>query len=83
MIDKKFKNKYSNCDFPKEEKENEKSNVLTYSQMKHLQAIISDQNNEILTQIMKIILDDCPNGLVEKDNNKLLLEIQLLNLKAD
>ena len=83
MINKNFKNiNSSNCDSPKKYKKNKKSKSLTYTEMKQLYEIIPSQDDETLTQIVKLTLNICPDAIMDKNEEKLQIKINLLNRKA-
>ena len=67
LIDKQFKN-YQNKTTNKKSSNN--SN-LSYEQKTKLIQNIRELNNETLTQIVKIILKDCPKGIEDIDTEKL------------
>ena len=77
LIDKQFKN-YQNKN---NNKKNSSSN-LTYEQKIKLIENIRELNNDILTQIIKIILKDCPKGIEDIDSEKLQIKVDLLDHKT-
>ena len=77
LIEKQFKN-YQNKN---NNKKNSSSN-LTYEQKIKLIENIRELNNDILTQIIKIILKDCPKGIEDIDTEKLQIKVDLLDHKT-
>ena len=78
LIDKQFKN-YQNKTTNK--KSNNNSN-LSYEQKTKLIQNIRELNNETLTQIVKIILKDCPKGIEDIDTEKLQIKVDLIDHKT-
>lgn len=78
LIDKQFKN-YQNKNSNK--KSNNSSN-LSYEQKIKLIENIRELNNDVLTQIIKIILKDCPKGIEDIDTEKLQIKVDLLDHKT-
>ena len=77
LIDKQFKNYQSKSN----NKKNNTSN-LTYEQKKKLIENIRELNNVTLTQIVKIILKDCPKGIEDIDTEKLQIKVDLIDHKT-
>ena len=77
LIDKQFKN-YQSKSY---NKKNNTSN-LTYEQKKKLIENIRELNNDTLTQIVKIILKDCPKGIEDIDTEKLQIKVDLIDHKT-
>ena len=77
LIDKQFKNYQSKSN----NKKNNTSN-LTYEQKKKLIENIRELNNDTLTQIVKIILKDCPKGIEDIDTEKLQIKVDLIDHKT-
>ena len=79
LVDKQFKNYKS-----KTESTKSKSNKsgLTLQQKTKLIESIKEQPNEGLTQIVKIILKECPKGIEDIDNEKLQIKIDLLDSRT-
>ena len=78
LIDKQFKN-YQNKNTNKKSSNN--SN-LSYEQKTKLIQNIRELNNETLTQIVKIILKDCPKGIEDIDTEKLQIKVDLIDHKT-
>ena len=78
LIDKQFKN-YQNKTTNKKSSNN--SN-LSYEQKTKLIKNIRELNNETLTQIVKIILKDCPKGIEDIDTEKLQIKVDLIDHKT-
>lgn len=78
LMDKHFKN-YQNKIASKNKVEN---NGLTLAEKTKLIENIREQSNEGLTQIVKIILKECPKGIEDIDNEKLQIKIDLLDHKT-
>ena len=79
LIDKQFKNYKGKGDSSKSKNEN---SSLTLSDKTKLIESIREQSNEGLTQIVKIILRECPKGIEDIDNEKLQIKIDLLDYKT-
>ena len=79
LVDKQFKNYKS-----KTESTKSKSSKLglTLQQKTKLIESIKEQPNEGLTQIVKIILKECPKGIEDIDNEKLQIKIDLLDSRT-
>ena len=79
LIDKQFKNMK-----PKEEssKNKNQNSSLSLSDKTVLIEKIREQTNEGLTQIVKIILKECPKGIEDIDNEKLQIKIDLLDYRT-
>lgn len=78
LIDKQFKNMK-----PKgESAKNKNDSTLTLSEKTKLIEKIREQTNEGLTQIVKIILKECPKGIEDIDNEKLQIKIDLLDYRT-
>ena len=75
LIDKHFKNVK-----PKVEPSKNK-NLLSIADKTKLIDMIRQQSNEGLTQIVKIILKNCPEGIEDIDNDKLQIKIDFLTNK--
>ena len=75
LMDKQFKNLKA-----KAEQENSQ-NQLTEADRLKLADMIKKQSNEGLTQIVKIILKSCPDGIEDIDNDKLQIKIDFLTYK--
>ena len=78
LIDKQFKN-YQNKTTNKKSSNN--SN-LSYEQKTKLIESIRELNNDALTQIVKIILKDCPKGIEDIDTEKLQIKVDLIDHKT-
>lgn len=76
LIDKQFKNFKGKGDSSKSKNEN---SSLTLSDKTKLIESIREQSNEGLTQIVKIIMKECPKGIEDIDNEKLQIKIDLLD----
>ena len=79
LIDKQFKNYKGKADTSKTKNENAS---LTLSDKSKLIESIRGQSNEGLTQIVKIILKECPKGIEDIDNEKLQIKIDLLDYRT-
>ena len=73
LIDKQFKNAKAKIE-PSKNK-----NQLTAADKAKLIETIRQQSNEGLTQIVKIILKSCPDGIEDIDNDKLQIKIDFLS----
>ena len=78
LIDKQFKN-YQNKGTNKNKNEN---NTLTLAEKTKLIENIREQPNEGLTQIVKIILKECPKGIEDIDSEKLQIKVDLIDHKT-
>ena len=78
LIDKQFKN-YQNKGNAKNKNEN---GTLTLSEKSKLIESIREQPNEGLTQIVKIILKECPKGIEDIDSEKLQIKVDLIDHKT-
>lgn len=78
LMDKQFKN-YQNKASTKAKNDN---NGLTLAEKTKLIEAIREQSNEGLTQVVKIILKECPKGIEDIDNEKLQIKIDLLDHKT-
>ena len=79
LVDKNFKNYKSKGDSTKAKNEN---SGLSLSDKTKLIESIREQDNEGLTQIVKIILKECPIGIEDIDSEKLQIKIDLLDYKT-
>ena len=79
LIDKQFKNSKGKGDSSKSKNEN---SSLTLSDKTKLIESIREQSNEGLTQIIKIILKECPKGIEDIDSEKLQIKVDLLDKKT-
>ena len=79
LVDKNFKNYKSKGDSTKGKNEN---SGLSLSDKTKLIESIREQDNEGLTQIVKIILKECPIGIEDIDSEKLQIKIDLLDYKT-
>ena len=78
LIDKQFKNMK-----PKgESAKNKNDSTLSLSDKTKLIEKIREQTNEGLTQVVKIILKECPKGIEDIDNEKLQIKIDLLDYRT-
>ena len=75
LIDKQFKNAKAKVESTKS------NNQLSAADKSKLIDIIRQQSNEGLTQIVKIILKNCPEGIEDIDNDKLQIKIDFLTNK--
>ena len=78
LIDKQFKNHQNKTT---NKKSNNNSN-LSYEQKTKLIESIRELNNDTLTQIVKIILKDCPKGIEDIDTEKLQIKVDLIDHKT-
>ena len=79
LIDKQFKNYQNKGGSTKNKNEN---NSLTLAEKTKLIENIREQPNEGLTQIVKIILKECPKGIEDIDSEKLQIKVDLLDKKT-
>ena len=79
LIDKQFKNYQNKGGSTKNKNEN---NTLTLAEKTKLIESIREQPNEGLTQIVKIILKECPKGIEDIDSEKLQIKVDLLDKKT-
>ena len=84
LIDKQFKNHKPKVDNAKPKNENSKNenSSLTISEKSKLIDSIREQSNEGLTQIVKIILKECPKGIEDIDPEKLQIKIDMLDYRT-
>ena len=75
LIDKQFKNLKAKVDPEKSDSQ------LSIADRSKLTDMIKQQSNEGLTQIVKIILKSCPDGIEDIDNDKLQIKIDFLTYK--
>ena len=75
LIEKKFKNVKHEVKTPKEDQ------LLSNEDKTELINKIKEQSNEDLTQIGKIILRACPDGIEDIDNDKLQIKVDFLKYK--
>ena len=78
LIDKQFKNHQNKTT---NKKSNNNSN-LSYEQKTKLIESIRELNNDALTQIVKVILKDCPKGIEDIDTEKLQIKVDLIDHKT-
>lgn len=87
LMEKQFKNYQSsskggnaaNKKNNNNESANSGNNGLTLAEKTKLIEAIREQSNEGLTQVVKIILKECPKGIEDIDNEKLQIKIDLLD----
>ena len=79
LIDKQFKNSQNKGGATKNKNEN---GTLTLAEKTKLIESIREQSNEGLTQIVKIILKECPKGIEDIDSEKLQIKVDLLDKKT-
>ena len=79
LIDKQFKNYQNKGGSTKNKNEN---STLTLAEKTKLIESIREQPNEGLTQIVKIILKECPQGIEDIDSEKLQIKADLLDKKT-
>ena len=75
LIDKQFKNSKAKTESSKNK------NQLSATDKAKLIDMIRQQSNEGLTQIVKIILKNCPEGIEDIDSDKLQIKIDFLTIK--
>ena len=78
LIDKAFKNYQSKS----AKKNSENNNNLSVNQKIKLIENVRELSNDVLTQIVKIILKDCPKGIEDIDTEKLQIKVDLLDHKT-
>ena len=91
LIDKQFKHKNNKNNNNKSDNNSKSDNnnnnnnksqsQLSLEDKSKLIDIIKQQNNDGLTQIVKIILKACPEGIEDIDNDKLQIKIDFLTYK--
>lgn len=81
LIDRQFKNMKSKDNSVKP-KSNNNNSSLTLTQKTKLIESIRELSNEGLTQIVKIILKECPKGIEDIDTEKLQIKIDTLDYKT-
>ena len=79
LVDKQFKNYRSKAESIKSKSSN---TSLSLEEKTKLIEGIKEQSNEGLTQIVKIILKECPKGIEDIDNEKLQIKIDLLDYRT-
>ena len=79
LIDKQFKNSQNKGGGNKNKNEN---GTLTLAEKTKLIENIREQPNEGLTQIVKIILKECPKGVEDIDDEKLQIKIDMLDYRT-
>ena len=79
LIDKQFKNHKPKAENTKSKNEN---SSLTIADKSKLIDCIREQSNEGLTQIVKIILKECPKGIEDIDPEKLQIKIDMLDYRT-
>ena len=79
LIDKQFRNYQNKGGSNKNKNEN---SALTLAEKTKLIESIREQPNEGLTQIVKIILKECPKGIEDIDSEKLQIKVDLLDKKT-
>ena len=79
LIDKQFKNMKTKGENAKTKNENSTLNL--YDRIKLIERIKEVSNDE-LTQIVKIILKECPKGIEDIDSEKLQIKVDLLDKKT-
>ena len=79
LIDKQFKNSQNKGGSAKNKNEN---STLTLAEKTKLIESIREQPNEGLTQVVKIILKECPKGIEDIDSEKLQIKVDLLDKKT-
>ena len=79
LIDKQFKNYQNKGGSTKNKNEN---STLTLAEKTKLIESIREQPNEGLTQIVKIILKECPKGIEDIDSEKLQIKVDLIDHKT-
>ena len=63
-------------------KNSENNNNLSVNQKIKLIENVRELSNDVLTQIIKIILKDCPKGIEDIDSEKLQIKVDLLDHKT-
>jgi hypothetical protein len=79
LVDKQFKNYRSKAESIKSKSNN---STLSLEEKTKLIDGIKGQSNEGLTQIVKLILKECPKGIEDIDNEKLQIKIDLLDYRT-
>ena len=82
LIDKQFKNAKPKSDNAKPKNEKNENQSLTLTEKSKLIESIREQSNEGLTQIVKIILKECPKGIEDIDPEKLQIKIDMLDYRT-
>ena len=79
LIDKQFKNYQNKIASNKNKNENAS---LTLAEKTKLVETVREISNDGLTQIVKIILKECPKAIEDIDNEKLQIKVDLLDKKT-
>ena len=79
LIDRQFKNMKPKGEYAKNKNEN---TTLALSDKIKLIGKIREQTNEGLTQIVKIILKECPKGIEDIDNERLQIKIDFIDYRT-
>ena len=77
LIDKQFKNYQNKAN---NNKKSENNSNLSFAQKTKLIENIKELTNDILTQIVKIILRECPKGIEDIDTEKLQIKVEIIIL---
>ena len=80
LIEKQFKNYMSKSSSKNEIEDND--STLTMEQKMKLTDKIRVLSNEGLTQVVKLIMKECPKGIEDVDSEKLQIKIDLIDHKA-
>ena len=80
LIEKQFKNYMSKTSSKNEIEDND--STLTMEQKMKLTDKIRVLSNEGLTQVVKLIMKECPKGIEDVDSEKLQIKIDLIDHKT-
>ena len=80
LIEKQFKNYMSKSSSKNEIEDND--STLTMEQKMKLTDKIRVLSNEGLTQVVKLIMKECPKGIEDVDSEKLQIKIDLIDHKT-
>ena len=82
LIEKQFKNYMSKSSSKKETAVEDNDSTLTMDQKMKLTDKIRVLSNEGLTQVVKLIMKECPKGIEDVDSEKLQIKIDLIDHKT-
>ena len=82
LMEKQFKNYMSKSSSKKETAVEDNDSTLTMDQKMKLTDKIRVLSNEGLTQVVKLIMKECPKGIEDVDSEKLQIKIDLIDHKT-
>ena len=82
LIEKQFKNYMAKSSSKKETAIEDNDSTLTMEQKMKLTDKIRVLSNEGLTQVVKLIMKECPKGIEDVDSEKLQIKIDLIDHKT-